>query len=168
MRIGSNVRTVLVSGGVAAVTALVMTTAPALAGSRPSATPGATPSPVIISGTRTLAIINGNTAIARLALPAGSWAVFVKADVSTQGGGPVQLHCTLTAGSSSDHTDPELESGGSSAFTENIALNVAHKFARAGAALLKCNSSGVTVDVISVKMTAIKAGKLSIVKLQLV
>ena len=164
MRIGSNVRTVLVSGGVAAVTALVMTTAPALAGGRP----GATPSPVIISGTRTLAIINGNSAIARLALPAGSWAVFVKADVSTQGGGPVQLHCTLTAGNSSDHTDPELESGGTSAFTENIALNVAHKFAKAGAALLKCNSSGVTVDVISVKMTAIKAGKLSIVKLQLV
>jgi len=91
-----------------------------------------------------------------------------KADVSTAGGGPVQLHYTLTAGDSSDHTDPEPESGGTAAFVENIVLNVAHKFATAGAALLSCNTSGVTVDVISVKMTAIKAGKLSIVSLQLV
>ncbi|HEX6934438.1 MAG TPA: hypothetical protein VF162_20005 [Streptosporangiaceae bacterium] len=94
--------------------------------------------------------------------------MFVKADVSTADGGPGQLHCTLTAGNSSDHTDPELESSGTGIFDENIALNVAHKFATAGAALLSCNSSGVTVDVISVKMTAIKAGKLSIVSLQLV
>jgi hypothetical protein len=123
---------------------------------------------VILSGTRTLAIISGNTTIARMALPAGSWVVFAKADASTAGGGPVQLHCTLTAGSSSDHTDPELESGGAGAFDENIALNVAHKFASAGAALLSCNSSGVTVDISSIKITAIKAGKLSIVSLQLV
>jgi hypothetical protein len=161
-----NVRIMIVSGAVAAVTALIMTTAPALAGA--PARPSATPSPVIISGTRTLGIIDGNKAVARLALPKGSWAVFVKADVSTQGGGPVELHCTLKAGSSSDHTDPELESGSTSAFTENIALNVVHKFARAGAALLSCNTSGITVDVTSVKMTAIKAGKLSIVSLQLV
>lgn len=161
-----NVRTMIVSGAVAAVTALIMTTAPALAGA--PARPSATPSPVIISGTRTLGIIDGNKAVARLAVPAGSWVIFAKADVSTGGGGPVELHCTLKAGSSSDHTDPELESGGTSAFVENIALNVAHKFAKAGAALLSCNTSGVTVDVISVKMTAIKAGKLSIVSLQLV
>jgi hypothetical protein len=161
----SNARTAIVSCGVAAATAFGVAAAPALAGNR---APNATPSPVILSGTRSLAVINGSTTIARLGLPAGSWVVFAKADASTAGGGPVQLHCTLKAGSSSDHTDPELESGGTGAFDENIALNVAHKFAKAGAALLSCNSSGVTVDVVSIKMTAIKAGKLSIVSLQLV
>jgi hypothetical protein len=160
----SNARTAIVSCCVAAVTALGVAAVPALAGSR---APSATATPVILSGTRTSAEINGQTTIARLGLPKGSWVVFAKADVSTAGGGPVQLHCTLKAGSSSDHTDPELESG-TGAFDENIALNVAHKFANAGAALLSCNSSGVVVDVVSVKMTGIKAGKLSIVSLQLV
>jgi hypothetical protein len=163
---GTNLRTAIVAAGVAAVTALALTAVPAVAGN--AAAPQATPSPVIISGTRTLAIISGPTTVARLGLPAGSWIVFAKADVSTAGGGPVQLHCTLKAGSSSDHTDPELEAGGTSAFDENISLTVAHKFASANAALLSCNSSGVTVDIISIKMTAIKAGKLSIVSLQLV
>jgi hypothetical protein len=79
----------------------------------------------------------------------------------------VQLDRSAAA-SSSDHTDPELENTGTGAFVENIALNVAHKFASAGAALLSCNSSGVTVDISSIKITAIKAGKLSIVSLQLV
>src|SRR5262249_31405720 len=145
---GSNARTTIIAAGVAAVTALVMTTAPALAG---NSAPNATPSPVIISGHRSLAIISRATNIARLALPAGSRPVTAKADVSTAGGGPVELHCKLKAGNSSDHTDPELESGGSGAFTENISLNVVHKFARAGAALLSCDSSGVTVDVIAIK-----------------
>jgi hypothetical protein len=147
------------------MTTLVLAAVPAVAGN--SAAPSATASPVILSGTRALAIISGNTTIARMALPAGSWVVFAKADVSTGGATAVELHCTLTAGSSSDHTDPELETGGTSAFNENIALNVAHKFASAGAALLSCNSSGVTVDITSIKITAIKAGKLSIVSLQL-
>jgi|SRR5215470_3259686 len=160
----SNTRTAMVSCGVAAVTAFGVAAAPALAG---SAAPSATATPIILSGTRAFAEINGQTTIARLGLPKGSWVVFAKADVSTASG-PVQLHCRLKAGGSSDHTDPELESGAAGAFDENIALNVAHKFAHAGAALLSCNSSGVVVDVISVKMTAIKAGKLSIVSLQLV
>jgi hypothetical protein len=161
----SNARTAVVSASVAAATAFGVAAVPALAGNR---APSATPTPLIISGTRSLGIINGATTVARLALPAGSWTVFAKADVSTAGGGPVQLHCTLKAGTATDHTDPELESGATGAFDENIALNVSHKFAKAGAALLSCNSSGVTVDVISIKMTAIKAGKLSIVSLQLV
>ena len=160
----SNARTAMVSCGVAAVTAFGVAAAPALAGNR---APSAAPSPVILSGTNKLAVPNGLRTIARLGLPKGSWVVFAKADISAVGGGPVQVHCTLKAGSSSDHTDPELEDG-TGAFDENFALNVAHKFANAGAALLSCDNSGANVDVISIKMTAIKAGKLSIVSLQLV
>jgi hypothetical protein len=160
----SNARTAIVSCGVAAATAFGVAAAPALAGNR---APSATPSPVILSGTSKLAVPNGPTTIARLGLPKGSWVVFVKADVSAVSGGPVQVHCTLKAGSSSDHTDPALDDR-TGAFEENIALNVAHKFASAGAALLSCDNSGANVDVISIKMTAIKAGKLSIVSLQLV
>src|SRR5215467_9457243 len=160
----SNARNVIIAASVAAITALVMTTAPALAG---NSAPNATPSPVIISGHRSLAVINGPTTIARLALPAGSWTIFAKADVSTVSG-PVELHCKLKAGNSSDHTDTELENGGTAATTENFVLNVVHKFARASAALLSCDSAGVVVNVSSIRMTAIKAGKLTIETLMLV
>ena len=160
---GSNVRTAVVAAGVAAVTAVVMAGVPALAGSAASSAP--TP-PVIIAGAKSgVVIITGASTVARLSLPAGSWSVYAKADVSTQGGGPVELHCTLQAGSSTDLTLPQLESGGTSAFTENISLSVAHRFLSPGRAVLSCNSFGVTVDVSSIKITAIKAGTLTLVKL---
>jgi len=162
----SNARTAIVSCGVAAATAFGVAAGPAFAGSR---APSATPSPVILSGTTKVVFANGNRPIARLGLPTGSWVVFVKADVSNlslPGTGQVRVHCTLKAGSSTDHTDPVLDDQ-SGVFDQNIALNVAHKFAHAGAALLSCDNSGANVEVISIKMTAIKAGKLSIVSLQL-
>jgi len=159
----TNVLTAVVSSGIAAMTALVVTGAPSAGAVR--LTPSVTATPVIISGSKASVIIT-TTATVTLPLPAGRWAIFAKADASTQGGGPVQFHCTLKAGTSKDHTDPELESGGSAAFDENIALNVAHKFTGAGSAVLSCNSSGVTVDLVSVKITAIKAGTLNNVKLR--
>jgi hypothetical protein len=159
---GRNATTVIVAGGVAAVTAAVMAGSPALAGKSPAR---AAATPLIISGSKELVILTGAATVAKLPLPAGGWAIFAKADASTQGGGPVQLHCQLKAGTSTDHTDPELEAGGSAAFDENIALNVAHKFSAPGSATLACNSSGVTVDMVSIKITAIKAGTLQIVKL---
>ena len=161
--IARNATTVIVSGAVAAAAALVLAGSPALAGK--SAARAATATPVIISGFKPLVIISGAATVATLPLPAGSWAIFAKADTTTQGGGPVELHCQLVAGTSSDHTDPELEAGGTAAFTENIALNVAHAFSAPGSAKLNCDSSGVTVDVVSIKITAIKAGTLKIVKL---
>jgi broad specificity polyphosphatase/5'/3'-nucleotidase SurE len=159
-----NAPTVIVSGAVAAATAAVLAGAPALARSTITRV---TPTPVIISGSKSLAILTSaaTVTVARLPLPAGSWAIFAKADTSTQGGTAVEFHCTLIAGNSVDHTDPELEQGGSSAFTENIALNVAHRFSGPGSASLVCNSSGFTVDVSSIKITAIKAGTMTIVGL---
>ncbi len=157
-----NANTVIVSGAVAAVTAAVLAGAPALAGSSTTAAPTG---PVVITGSKGLAIISGAATVATLTVPAGRWAIFAKADASTAGGGPVQLHCTLSAGTRVDHTDPELEAGGTAAFDENIALNVAHRFSRRGNVSLACNSSGITVDVRSIKITAIKARRLTNVRM---
>jgi hypothetical protein len=161
--IQQNAKTILVSGAVAAVTAAVLAGAPALA--RSTTATVVTPTPVIISGAKNLAIISAATTVASLPLPAGSWAVFLRADASTAGGGPVQLHCDLVAGTNADHTTPELESGNTGAFEQNIAMNVAHTFRRPGSARFTCNSFGITVDLFSIKITAIKAGTLKLVRL---
>jgi hypothetical protein len=160
--IQQNAKTVIVSGAVAAVTAAVLAGAPALA--RSTTASAATPTPVIISGSKSLVIITTATTVASLPLPAGSWAIFLRADASTGGGGPVQLHCDLVAGANADHTTPELDNG-AGAFEQNIAMNVAHIFSRPGSARFTCNSFGVTVDLISIKITAIKAGTLKLLRL---
>ncbi len=131
-----NANTVIVSGAVAAVTAAVLAGAPALAGSSTTAAPTG---PVVITGSKGLAIISGAATVATLTVPAGRWAIFAKADAST--------------------------AGGTAAFDENIALNVAHRFSRRGNVSLACNSSGITVDVRSIKITAIKARRLTNVRM---
>jgi hypothetical protein len=163
---GTIARAAVVSCGIAAVTAAVVTAAPALGAARRANAAASAATPVIISGFKNLATISGSATVATLPIPAGRWAIFAKADVSTQGGGPVELHCVLKAGTTADHTDPELESGGTSAFNENIALNMAHTFTGAGSAALSCDSSGVAVDVTWIKITAIKAGTLRVVKMK--
>jgi hypothetical protein len=157
----SGVRTAVLSGGVAALTALAVAGAPALAqNSAPSDTP--TP-PVIVSGVGHSTVFLSTatfTTLGKLHLGAGSWTVFAKAEVTGQ---TVLLHCRLTAGTDSDLIDPSID--GSTVYSQEVTLNVTHVFASAGNAVFACNSSGVSVAANQIKMTAIKAGKLTRVNL---
>lgn len=156
-----NLRTTIISAGVAAVTALVAAGGPALAqGSAPTTTP---PSPVIVAGAKAGPVFlftASYTTLGTLHLTAGSWTIFAKAEVVGQ---TVLLHCRLVAGADNDHADPQID--GSTVDSQEVALNVTHVFASAGTAVLSCNSSGVSVAISSIKMTAIKAGTLTKVTL---
>lgn len=157
----------IVSCGAAAVTAAVMTGAPAAGAARLGP---ATAAPVIIQGSKGLAVISGSVPgwvrVAKLPMPAGRWAIFAKADASSEVDGPTLVRCSLNAGTNHDFTGVELESGATSAFVENIAMNTSHRFTGRGSVVLRCNSSGVTVDMTQIKITAIKAGTLTSVKLK--
>jgi hypothetical protein len=154
--IRQNAKTVIISGTVAACTAAVMAGAPALA----SSLRAAAPSPLIIAGSKHIDFLPGTPTVATMSLPAGSWAIFAKADLSV--GADVQMHCKLIAGNSSDQTDPQMRFA---TFDQGIALNVTHRFGRPGSVKLTCDSSGVSVAVINIKITAVKAGKLTIASL---
>src|SRR5262252_6385704 len=91
----TNVVTAVVSSGIAAMTAIVVSGAPSAGAAR--LTPAVTATPVIISGSKASVIVT-TTATVTLPLPAGRWAIFAKADANTQGGGPVEFHCKLKAG----------------------------------------------------------------------
>lgn len=159
---GSGVRTAIISGGVAAATALVITGSPALA---QRSAPTASGAPIIVtgsSGTKTVFLGgHGNfVTLGKLRLASGGWTIFAKAEVSGQ---TDQLHCRLVAGNNSDAVDPQIE--GSTVFDQEVALNVAHVFRSAGSVTFACNSSGASEALNNIKMTAIKAGTLTIVRL---
>jgi len=155
-----NARTVIVSGGVAALTAAVMAGAPAMAR---IASVSATPSPVIISGFKDGPVsVTGNfqNVLARLRLPQGSWAIFGKAWVDDVGSG-VDMDCRLVAGGDFDQARAAISQGVGAPVDETIALNVVHRFGRPGTVKFECKSSGVPVNVNFIKITAIKAGQLA-------
>lgn len=158
---GSNVRTIVVSGGVAAVTALAVAGVPALA---QGSAPAASATPIIVSGVGHHTVFLGGSVgyvtIGTLNLGRGAWTIFAKAEVSGQ---TVQLHCKLTAGSNSDQSSTNIDA--SSDYDEQVALNVTHVFARAGHVVFACSGSGVSEGVFNIKMTAIKAGTLINVRL---
>ncbi len=139
----------------AAVAAAVVISVPALAGNSAASAP----SPEVIFGFKNVITITGAKTIGKLSLPAGGWVIFAKADALPVSG-TAQLLCKLTAGNSEDQTPPEP-----SAFLENFALSIAHTFTRPGSATLTCDSFSATVNLIKVKITAIKAGTLSVIRL---
>lgn len=158
---GSNVRTIVVSGGVAAVTALAVAGVPALAqGSAPTASA----TPIIVSGVGHHTIFLGGSAsyvtLGTLHLSRGAWTIFAKAEVSGQ---TVQLRCKLTAGSDSDLSSTNIDV--SSDYDEQVALNTTHVFTRIGRVVFACNGAGVSEAVFNIKMTAIRAGTLTKVRL---
>jgi len=155
-----NARTVIVSGGVAAVTAAVMAGAPAMAR---IAAPSATTSPVIISGFKDgpVSVSNGfQNVVARLRLPRGSWAIFGKAWLDDVGSA-VDMDCRLVAGGDFDQARASISQGVGAPVDETIALNVVHRFGSPGTVKLECKSAGVPVNVNFIKITAIKAGQLA-------
>jgi hypothetical protein len=157
----SNVRTIVVSGGVAAVTALAVAGVPALAqGSAPTASA----TPIIVSGvghhTVFLGGIGRYVTLGTLHLRPGAWTIFAKAEVTGQ---TVQLRCKLTAGSDSDLSSTNIDA--TSDYDEQVALNATHVFGRTGGVVFACNGAGVPEAVFNVKMTAIKAGTLIKVRL---
>jgi len=159
--IGSNVRTIVISCGVAAITALAVAGVPALA---QGSAPAATATPVIVSGvghhTVFLTSSSGNVTLGTLHLARGSWTIFAKAEVS---GATDQLHCKLAAGSDSDVSTTNIDA--SSDFDEQVALNATHVFRSAGSAVFTCDAFGPSEAVFNIKMTAIKAGTLIKVRL---
>jgi hypothetical protein len=155
-----NARTVIVAGGVAAVTAAVMAGAPAMAR---IATASATPSPVIISGFKDGPVSISNASqnvLARLRLPQGSWAIFGKAWVDDVGIA-VDMDCRLVAGGDFDQARAALSQGVGAPSDETIAMNVVHRFGSPGMVKFECKSFGAAVDVNFIKITAIKAGQLT-------
>jgi hypothetical protein len=160
-------KSVLVPAAVAAVTAAVMAAAPALAQSpahRPAQAAAAVP--VIKTGWKNgpVAVGTSATTVASMPLAQGSWAIFAKAWLHG-GSNPSLVTCNLTAGADYDNATTALETGASSAYAEPIALNVGHKFASAGSVTLACTNSSGTVSANYIKITAVKAGTLTIVKL---
>jgi hypothetical protein len=158
---GSNLRTIVVSGGVAAVTALAVAGVPALA---QGSAPAASATPVIVSGvghhTVFLGGLDSYVTLGKLSLGRGAWTVFAEAEVYGQ---TVQLHCKLAAGSDSDLSSTNIDA--SSDYDEQVALNVTHVFANGGHVVFACTGSGVSEAVFNIKMTAIKAGTLTKVRL---
>jgi hypothetical protein len=157
---GSNVRTIVISCGVAAVTALAVAGVPALA---QGSAPAATATPVIVSGVGHHTVFlstSGNVTVGTLHLARGSWTIFAKAEVS---GATDQLHCKLAAGSDSDLSTTNID--GTSDFDEQVALNTTHVFGSAGSAVFTCDSFGPSEAIMNIKMTAIKAGTLIKVRL---
>lgn len=158
---GSKVQTIVIAGGVAAVTALAVAGGPALA---QGSAPAASATPIIVSGvghhTIFLGGIDGFVTLGKLSLGSGAWTIFAKAEVSGQ---TVQLHCKLTAGSDSDVSSTNID--GASDYDEQVALNTAHVFRSGGHAVFACSGFGVSEAVFNVRMTAIKAGRLIQVRL---
>jgi hypothetical protein len=158
---GSNVRTIVISCGAAAVTALAVASVPALA---QGSAPAATATPVIVSGvghhTVFLTSSSGNVTLGTLHLARGSWTIFAKAEVS---GATDQLHCKLAAGSDSDLSTTNID--GASDFDEQVALNATHVFGGTGSVVFSCNGFGASEGIFNIKMTAIKAGTLIKVRL---
>lgn len=157
---GSNVRTIVISCGVAAVTALAVAGVPALA---QGSAPAATATPVIVSGVGHHTVFLSNSVpvtLGTLHLARGSWTIFAKAEVS---GMTDQLHCKLAAGSDSDVSTTNIDA--SADFDEQVALNATHVFRGAGNVVFSCNSFGASEGVVNIKMTAIKAGTLIRVRL---
>ena len=158
---GSNARTLVVSGGIAAITALAVAGVPALA---QGSAPATSATPVIVSGvghhTVFLTNTSGNVTLGSLRLSRGSWTIFAKAEVT---GTTVQLHCKLAAGSDSDVSTTNIDQ--SSDFDEQVALNATHAFRGSGRATFSCDAFGQSEAVFNIKMTAIQAGKLIQVRL---
>jgi hypothetical protein len=161
---GSGVRTAVIAGGVAAVTALVITGSPAFA-QRSAPAAGGTPIIITGSGTHTILLAGKDNfvTLGKLHLAAGGWTIFAKAEVTAV---TVELHCKLSAGVNSDAVNPQIigSSSGRSGYQE-VVLNMAHVFRAVGVVTFACNGSGVSGAIFDVKMTAIKAGSLKIVKL---
>jgi hypothetical protein len=160
--IARNAKTVAVAGAVAAVTAAVMSGAPALAGAASSVS--AAPSPVIVAGFKNGPVDvtgSGLHTVATMHVPAGSWAIFAKAWVLNLSSSYVEPDCRLVAGGASDSSRPLIEPNGQSASAATLAFNVIHKFTSAGTAKVECNAFGTDIQINMIKVTAIKAGKLT-------
>jgi hypothetical protein len=159
-----NAKTALISAAVAAVTAAVMAGAPALARNTVART---APSPVIVAGFKNGPVAltgSGLTTVAKLHVPSGAWAIFAKAWILNLSSSTLEPDCRLVAGSSSDNSHPSLGPNTSTPATA-LALNVVHRFKAASTVTMKCNSFSFPMDVIQIKITAIKAGKLTSGKL---
>jgi hypothetical protein len=158
---GSGVRTAVISGGVAAVTALVITGSPALA-QRSAPTAGGTP--VIVTGAGNHTVFLGGhsnyVTVGTLHLVSGSWTIFAKAEVE---GVTDRLHCKLSAAGNSDAVNPQIDE--SAVPDQEVVLNMAHVFRSAGNVVFACNGSGFDMAVFNIKMTAIRAGTLTMVRL---
>lgn len=162
-----NMKPIVVSAAVAAVTAAVMAGAPALAQSPAHGSARVAAVPVVKSGFKNGPVaVTGSTlkTVASMSLGAGSWSIFAKAFLHG-GASPSVVTCQLTAGADFDPADAALEKGAGTAFEQTVALNVAHKFTTPGNVTLACKSPGTTVSVNYIKITAIQAGTLTIVQL---
>jgi hypothetical protein len=158
----SGVRTAIISGGVAAMTALVITGSPAFAQRSAPAVGG---TPIIVTGSSGAKTVflgghNNFVTLGKLRLATGGWTIIAKAEVS---GETDQVHCRLAAGGNSDAVDPQID--GSTVFNQEVVLNVAHVFRSAGSVTFACNGSGASEALNNIKMTAIKAGTLTMVRL---
>jgi len=156
-----NAKTAAVAAAVAAVTAAVMAGAPALArnvAARAAATPvivaGFKNGPVSVTG-------SGLKTIATMHVPAGRWAIFGKAWLLNLDDVDLAPDCRLVAGTSSDSARGGLGHNHNDVNTMNVSLNVIHTFRTAGTVTMKCNVFNVHVQANSIKITAIKAGKLT-------
>jgi hypothetical protein len=89
--------------------------------------------------------------IAELPLPAGSYAIFAKLQlVNTFLHGAASVRCRLDAGGDFDETDTDVEGFGIALeqSTSSLAqgLEVVHRFAAPGSAVLRCADSSVRID----------------------
>src|SRR5262249_2991578 len=110
--------------------------------------------PVEVTGT-------GQHTVATMHVPAGSWAIFAKAWVLNLSGNFVQVDCRLVAGAAQDASRPVVAPNGLNVSAATLAFNVIHKYTTAGTATVECNAFNTDIQLNQIKITAIKAGKLT-------
>ena len=129
------------------------------------------PPPVVVAGHRTgpVDIHGGNTfgTIGTLHLPAGAWSVVAKALVVNTTGESLVVRlttCRLKTGSDTDRVQLDPLGAGIDSSEQVVVLNVVHRFASAGLALLQCAADATTGDLQAsfIRMSAVRAGRVSV------
>ncbi|TMK38337.1 MAG: hypothetical protein E6G56_15140 [Actinobacteria bacterium] len=151
--------------------ALIRQQASKLRGPRgPRGTPGGPPGPpgpvgpsnaIEVTNASSTATPDGvDKTVATLAsLPAGSYAISAKANVTRNGGGATQGSCTLAAEGDNDTGLATLNQ--TLAVGSTIAVQLTHTFAATGSATLSCSGIGGSTIATKIRLVAIKVGTAS-------
>jgi hypothetical protein len=158
-------RNVLVVVAVGCGSAALAATVPVMASGRGAASPP--PPPIVVVGTQGGQPLPDETSsIAFLSLPPGKWTVTVKTYLHNPSGDST-VHCDLQVGNglnigSEDSADQDMRG---SIFNSTMTLSAAGPVLQSDGALLRCGDGGGSAVTVETKLTAIKAGKLTVKQL---
>jgi hypothetical protein len=155
-----SVKTAVIAGGVAAVTAGILAGGPALAKDVEAATAA---SPAVVTGYRAGPLNFSTTStLGKLHLKAGNWVIIAKAWLVSTSDFNVYMDCTLTAGNGTDTVRPTIPPGDVQQTGQAMTLNLVRSFGKSGGnAVFSCESFGAQMQANGIRITAIQAGKVT-------